>query len=126
MHLHGHDFAILGQGDNSSDLDASNVQLNFNNPPRRDTVLITSGGWVALAFRADNPGSWLFHCHIPWHASNGLALQILERQEDFKKMMSVPGRLDETIRVCRQWDSWVSNSSNWYYPEGPFQDDSGI
>jgi hypothetical protein len=123
MHLHGHDFAILGQGYNSEDL--PNVDVNFDNPPRRDTVLIPSSGWVIMAFKADNPGSWLFHCHIPWHASNGLALQVLERQADFKTLMT-PEKLKQVNRGCGQWDAWVSNSSNWWDPKGPFQDDSGI
>ena len=25
-----------------------------------------------LAFVADNPGSWMFHCHIPEHQAGGM------------------------------------------------------
>jgi len=130
MHLHGHDFALLAQGTNLSDLTTTtttggNVDLKFDNPPRRDVVLLPTGGYVVIAFKADNPGSWLFHCHIPWHASSGLALQILERQDDLRAMLT-DDRLAETRRVCREWDAWVADPENHFDPEGPFQDDSGI
>ncbi|KAK0723520.1 multicopper oxidase-domain-containing protein [Lasiosphaeria miniovina] len=123
MHLHGHDFALLAQGNDSSKL--PDVKLKFDNPPRRDVVLLPSNGYVVVAFKADNPGSWLFHCHIPWHASSGLALQILERQADLQKMLT-DARLAETRRVCREWDAWYADPSNHWNASAPFQDDSGI
>lgn len=130
MHLHGHDFALLAQGTDFNDLsDPKNkVKLKFDNPPRRDVVLLPTGGYVVIAFKADNPGSWLFHCHIPWHASSGLALQILERQEDLREMLAADGgaRLAQTREGCRTWDKWFNNATNHFNPKGPFQDDSGI
>ncbi|KAI2791087.1 hypothetical protein POX_c03942 [Penicillium oxalicum] len=42
----------------------------------RDTVLIPSRGYAVLRFRADNPGIWLFHCHILWHLATGMAMLI--------------------------------------------------
>lgn len=45
--------------------------FNFDNPPRRDVVLLPETGYIAIAFRADNPGVWLIHCHIAWHSSAG-------------------------------------------------------
>lgn len=124
MHLHGHDFALLAQGNDSTQLPNS-VTLNFDNPPRRDTALIVSGGYIVIAFKADNPGAWLFHCHIPWHASNGLAIQILERQQDLAALMT-PQRLAETRRVCGNWSDWYADPANHWNQTGPFQDDSGI
>ncbi|KXJ90396.1 multicopper oxidase-domain-containing protein [Microdochium bolleyi] len=123
MHLHGHDFALLAQGTNSSEL--QNAKLKFDNPPRRDVALLPSGGYLVIAFKADNPGSWLFHCHIAWHASSGLALQILERQADLREMMTGK-RLAETRRVCKKWDEWFSNPKNHWEADAPFQDDAGI
>jgi uncharacterized cupredoxin-like copper-binding protein len=124
MHLHGHDFALLAQGNDSSKL--RNATIKFDNPPRRDVALLPSGGYLVIAFKADNPGSWLFHCHIPWHASSGLALQILERQADLEKMMTHE-RLAETRRGCDEWNDWFKDKENhWWNPDGPFQDDSGI
>lgn len=45
--------------------------FNFENPPRRDVVLLPETGYIAIAMRADNPGAWLIHCHIAWHSSGG-------------------------------------------------------
>ncbi|OCL11693.1 laccase-like multicopper oxidase [Glonium stellatum] len=78
IHLHGHDFAILQQVENSS-YSPDKLHLKYDNPPRRDVVLLPQNGLVVIAFKTDNPGSWLMHCHIAYHATYGLALQILER-----------------------------------------------
>lgn len=31
---------------------------------RRDVASLPGGGYLVLAFKTDNPGSWLMHCHI--------------------------------------------------------------
>lgn len=38
--------------------------LKLKNPAARDTFLVPRKGYVVLRFRADNPGIWLFHCHV--------------------------------------------------------------
>jgi FtsP/CotA-like multicopper oxidase with cupredoxin domain len=68
LHLHGHDFFILAEGA-STTYAAANPSLNTVNPPRRDTALLPSAGYIVLAFETDNPGVWLMHCHIGWHTS---------------------------------------------------------
>jgi FtsP/CotA-like multicopper oxidase with cupredoxin domain len=63
IHLHGHDFFVLGSG--TGTFDASSATLNFANPPRRDTSTLPgggNGGWLVIAFQANNPGAWLMHC----------------------------------------------------------------
>lgn len=94
--------------------------MNSDNPPRRDVALLPAGGYLVIAFKADNPGSWLLHCHIAWHASSGLALQIMEREKDINETIT-PERMSETKRVCGGWNKWVSNKTNKFE-----QDDSGI
>jgi FtsP/CotA-like multicopper oxidase with cupredoxin domain len=69
IHLHGHDFLILGTGKGTY----TNQPLNLNNPPRRDTANMPAAGWLVIAFETDNPGAWLMHCHIgrfsiPFHS----------------------------------------------------------
>nr|GFB65996.1 laccase-17-like [Tanacetum cinerariifolium] len=39
-----------------------------------NTVGVPAGGWVAIRFRADNPGVWFMHCHIEIHMSWGLKM----------------------------------------------------
>jgi iron transport multicopper oxidase len=35
-----------------------------------------------LRFKADNPGVWLFHCHIEWHVIMGLTATIIEAPQE--------------------------------------------
>lgn len=89
MHLHGHDFSVLGAGDGVFTSDMVST-LNFDNPIRRDTAMLrgsnspaaTTGGYTVIGFETDNPGAWLMHCHIAWHVDGGLALQWIERPDD--------------------------------------------
>lgn len=62
FHLHGHDFFMLGEG--TGTFSASTASLNWATPPRRDTAILTGGGYLAIAFNSNNPGAWLMHCHI--------------------------------------------------------------
>ena len=123
MHLHGHDFVILAQQDRPyTPDDLTNGTFNYNNPPRRDVALLPARGYVAIGFRTDNPGIWILHCHIAWHASAGLALQIREREHDIKL---TPDFVKEKDRICANWETWYNNTSNWWDPH-EFQEDSGI
>ncbi|KAI4110559.1 MAG: hypothetical protein LQ345_006970 [Seirophora villosa] len=106
--------------------DVSLLTPKYDNPPRRDVVLLPANGFIAIAFKADNPGSWLLHCHIAWHASSGLAMQILERQEAAAQILT-PQRLEVVKDGCRKWNEWFSNPDNlWDKNVTIFQDDSGI
>jgi FtsP/CotA-like multicopper oxidase with cupredoxin domain len=61
MHLHGHVFRVLSR--------------NGKPTVRRewlDTVLMEPGERVEIAFVADNPGDWMFHCHILEHQLGGM------------------------------------------------------
>ncbi|KAL4068587.1 Ferroxidase [Scleroderma yunnanense] len=81
FHLHGHKFQIVNRAEQ---FDSNDPTLNpplvegQANPMRRDTVVIPGGGSVTLRVVADNPGAWLFHCHIEWHLEAGLAIQLIE------------------------------------------------
>ncbi|CAJ2512223.1 Uu.00g052380.m01.CDS01 [Anthostomella pinea] len=142
IHLHGHDFAVLQQAENKTYTGPADLDLQLRNPPRRDVVLLPASGFIVIAFKADNPGSWLMHCHIARHASEGLGLQILERQADADALWpqdSSP-QVAEARRVCRNWDAWHDDCANWWpgvdpitgqnpscgNPAHVFQDDSGI
>ncbi|MEZ5936338.1 MAG: multicopper oxidase family protein [Alphaproteobacteria bacterium] len=61
IHLHGHSFRVLAR----------------NGTPTRyrewqDTVLVAPRERVEIAFVADNPGDWMFHCHILEHQAGGM------------------------------------------------------
>jgi FtsP/CotA-like multicopper oxidase with cupredoxin domain len=57
MHLHGHDVYMVAKDGNP-----------LPNPWEVNTVDIAPGETYDLKWLADNPGSWLFHCHILPHA----------------------------------------------------------
>lgn len=61
MHLHGHSFRVLRVND---------LPTRFRE--WRDTVMVAPRGSVDVAFVADNPGEWMFHCHILEHAASGM------------------------------------------------------
>ncbi|KAK4187325.1 putative laccase [Podospora australis] len=124
IHLHGHDFAILQQAENTV-FTPANIRLNRLNPPRRDVVLMPANGFIIIAFKADNPGSWLLHCHIAEHASQGLALQILERQADAAALWPTPSpAIQSAATLCSSWNDWVKTS--YTATATPLPDDSGI
>ncbi|OCK84645.1 multicopper oxidase [Lepidopterella palustris CBS 459.81] len=102
IHLHGHDFFILAEGAGSY---STSVALNLDNPPRRDTALLPTAGYLVLAFETDNPGVWLMHCHIGWHTSMGFALQILEQKSRIVETISDSCVLGDT---CSTWDTYMT------------------
>ena len=123
VHLHGHDFTLLAQEVRPfHPEDMTNGTFRYKNPPRRDVVLLPSGGYVAIGFKVDNPGIWVYHCHIAWHVSNGFSVQIREREGDIKL---TPEFVAEKDRVCNNWETWFGDKSNWWDPK-EFQEDSGI
>lgn len=128
IHLHGHDFAILAQcypnGSNNNTCDPTKAILNTHNPPRRDVAFLPDEGYLILAFKADNPGAWILHCHIADHASLGLAAQILENAD---KMDTVFGfGWDEPSRdQCRAWTEYCKNDGA-DCAECQLQNDSGV
>jgi FtsP/CotA-like multicopper oxidase with cupredoxin domain len=60
MHLHGHTFQVTA-------LDRRPISGAV-----RDTVMVPPSGTVRIAFDADNPGRWAFHCHNLYHLATGM------------------------------------------------------
>jgi FtsP/CotA-like multicopper oxidase with cupredoxin domain len=61
MHLHGHSFRVIARNGKP-------------NPLREwhDTVLMPPRETADIAFVADNPGDWMFHCHVTDHQMAGM------------------------------------------------------
>lgn len=123
MHLHGHDFVVLAQESRPYHPDdLKNGTFTYDNPPRRDVALLPRNGYLAIGFKTDNPGLWIIHCHIAWHASSGLGLQIKENVKEIKLTKAASNEKD---RVCKNWRKWVDDPNNWFNPH-EFQEDSGV
>ena len=54
--VHGYNFYIVGQGHGNYDSTEDPSKFNLEDPPERNTVVVPAGGWVAIRFKADNPG----------------------------------------------------------------------
>ncbi|XP_065873189.1 L-ascorbate oxidase [Euphorbia lathyris] len=87
-HLHGHDFWVLGYGDGKFDLNRDSKYYNLENPIMKNTVPVHPYGWTALRFQADNPGVWLFHCHIESHFFMGMGVVFEEGIDRLPKLPS--------------------------------------
>ena len=140
MHLHGHSFAVLKMGfpefnettgkwtEQNQDIECdtdkycshagwrdNNVpDLNVENPPIKDTVVIPPRGYVVIRFRTLNPGYWFFHCHMESHALEGMAMIINEAPEHHPPL---PPEFPE----CRNfnWDAEVKVSMTFHLHSPP-------
>ena len=77
MHLHGTDMAVVAKDGEP-----------LAEPQRLNTLDIAQGETYDVVFLADNPGTWLLHCHDLHHASNagqepgGLIVAITVKPKD--------------------------------------------
>ncbi len=72
MHLHGHFFQVLSK----------NGKPITGSPLIKDTLNLKPGEEYVVAFKADNPGNWMFHCHDLHHASAGMVTEV--KYKDYK------------------------------------------
>jgi FtsP/CotA-like multicopper oxidase with cupredoxin domain len=66
MHLHGHHLLVLSR----------DGQPSTGSPWWSDTLNVLKDESYVVAFRADNPGIWMDHCHNLKHASQGLTMHV--------------------------------------------------
>lgn len=113
--------------------------LQLDNPMRRDTVLLPNSGYIVVGWKSDNPGVWAMHCHIAWHASGGLALQIVEGRDKIKQRLDLDNismLSSEEVFLARQYEDTCSKWSTWQdkrikelndeKSSERFRDDSGL
>jgi FtsP/CotA-like multicopper oxidase with cupredoxin domain len=67
MHLHGHHAVVLSR----------NGVRATGSPWWVDSLDVASGQTYVIAFRADNPGIWMDHCHNLPHAAQGLVAHLM-------------------------------------------------
>ncbi|KAG5924285.1 hypothetical protein E4U42_004702 [Claviceps africana] len=103
MHMHGHDWQVLAAGFGTWDGRVTNAR----NPLRRDTHLLPPNGHLVMQFETDNPGIWPFHCHVAWHVSAGLLVNIMERPLSLPSRSQIPRIMEQT---CKDWNAWSSRN----------------
>ena len=65
MHLHGHHFLVLTRNGKAV------------SPWSTDTLLMLPHERYSVAFRANNPGLWMLHCHNLRHAADGMTMHLM-------------------------------------------------
>ena len=110
IHLHGHSFCVVHVEhgtyenglfrNNTKDIECKDFLCSWTNGTapdfsryltngrlnktaiRKDTVIVPAGGYVVIAFQADNPGYWFMHCHMEAHQLEGMAIIVQEYPDD--------------------------------------------
>lgn len=132
-HLHGSDFWLVGQGSGNFSTAAEST-YNTINPPILDTVtgypsnhskrrgdssnpsVYIPGkwrapcGWITLRFEVTNPGMWLLHCHVAWHATMGMGVM-------FDAASELVGKYPDDMALCGSAPERVATMSE-YQSEG--------
>jgi len=71
----------------------------LDNPLQKDMISLWRRSWAVIRFRADNPGVWLFHCHMEQHIPTG---QIMAFNIKPKEQPSIPADMP-TEGPCPVW-----------------------
>ncbi|KAJ1896489.1 ferroxidase fet3, partial [Coemansia sp. IMI 209127] len=96
FHLHGHTFQIVEYGPTGrpvGPIPPTKLRKARGAPIRRDTLMIKSSSYIKIRFIADNPGAWLFHCHIDVHFHRGLGITFVEAPLVLQKTTRIPADL---------------------------------
>ena len=82
MHLHGHHALVLSRDGKPAS----------GSPWWVDSLNVRDGETYEIAFRADNPGVWMDHCHNLPHAAEGLVAHLM--YAGYETPFSIGGRDD--------------------------------
>ncbi|POM74343.1 Multicopper oxidase [Phytophthora palmivora] len=112
FHMHTHSPWVVGSGVASIDQIRNNQlpPLKLLNPMTRDVYTVPpctsdgnngclDAGYLVLRFTADNPGVWIFHCHIDWHLEAGLSMILVEGEEELQQR-GVGSFANSMLSVC--------------------------
>nr|XP_023019016.1 laccase-1-like [Leptinotarsa decemlineata] len=97
LHLHGYAFRVVAMERMGANVTVEEVKKrdemglikrNLLDAPVKDTVTVPDGGYTIVRFRASNPGYWILHCHLEFHAEIGMAMILQVGEND--DMVAVP------------------------------------
>lgn len=98
FHLHGHNFQVVYRSEEEAGVFVDDDSVTLPKVPmRRDTLFVQPNGNFVIRYRSDNPGVWLFHCHIEWHMVQGLVATIVEAPEEIHGL-DIP---EDHLNVCK-------------------------
>lgn len=93
FHLHGHQFQVCERPESGKGVYTGHGRNFPSVPPKRDTVSVNANSYAVIRFQANNPGVWIFHCHIEWHVIMGLTATIIEAPQELKGLPIPPDHL---------------------------------
>ena len=79
IHQHGGWYWVVGGGKYNHSIDRTFVEAHLKYTGSsfsllKDVIQVPFRGYVILRTRLDNPGTFIFHCHIDFHLSIGMGL----------------------------------------------------
>ncbi|GKV32452.1 hypothetical protein SLEP1_g41061 [Rubroshorea leprosula] len=90
IHLHGHSFYVVGLGLRNFDKDKDPLTYNLVDPPLQNTIHVPRNGWMAIRFKANNPGVWHLHCHIDRHMVWGMGTAFIVKDGESPEAKMLP------------------------------------
>ncbi|TPX47136.1 hypothetical protein SeMB42_g03437 [Synchytrium endobioticum] len=92
-HLHGQSFFVTANGTTTAENVTAAQVVNATYIPGsalRDSVRVPVDTFVALRWKAENPGVWAFHCHIDFHLITGMALNFVVGKKYIQEHFELP------------------------------------
>ncbi len=91
LHLHGFFYRITARGDLNRDTLYWPAQERM-----AVTELMDEGTTMNLAWYADRPGAWIFHCHLNWHVVPNPPLGVAREPDSMRlrQLLSAPDMRD--------------------------------
>ncbi|KAI1345072.1 Cupredoxin [Xylariaceae sp. FL0016] len=117
FHLHGHQFQVL-QRPFSDAGDWTGATTVPDAPPRRDTITVYANSHAVLRIVADNPGVYLFHCHVEWHVAMGLTATLIEAPEKLVNYQIPQDFVDACDMMDIPTTGNAAGNAQWYDTAG--------
>ncbi|GMP46179.1 hypothetical protein CsSME_00014438 [Camellia sinensis var. sinensis] len=79
LHMHGYSYYVVGSGLGNFNNETAPKSYNLVDPPELNTIQVPKNGWLTVRFTANNPGVWLWHCHVIRHLTWGMKTVFIEQ-----------------------------------------------
>jgi hypothetical protein len=73
--------------------------LNLKDPVEKDTIMIMRRSWAKIRFEVNNPGIWIFHCHVLTHMMDGMEMA-------FNFLPDEHPPIPDKVRQCGPCEIW--------------------
>eukprot|EP00092_Neocalanus_flemingeri_P019226 GFUD01020827.1.p1 GENE.GFUD01020827.1~~GFUD01020827.1.p1 ORF type:complete len:446 (-),score=72.41 GFUD01020827.1:670-2007(-) len=120
------DRTFIMQEDKKCNATKNCLPRNFDHPPAKDTIQVPPQGYVILRTPLDNAGTWIFHCHINYHVTIGMAMVIQIGGLGEPKHLAqgwctgpLTSMINEPCKTPPPPPGGVTTTINWFYGMEP-------